>query len=393
MRGGAHIVHIKSFICFFVALISIFQSCSGVIDILKQLNAIVSPSGFEGDMRVFLINRWKKLCKDVKIDHLGNAYFGINCVIGKHDKPVVVISAHMDEVGLIVKSITDDGFIKFEPLGGWLDVAIPLQKWIIKASPKNVVGYSGFESAHVCNTYPSVPLKPLSKMFIDVGATSKKEVEAMGIRPGIGIVPYPCFEIMGPKSQRLLMKALDNKVAFAILDKVISKLKTESLDVDLVVVATVQEEVGMRGAKAIPGTVKPDIFISIDTSMSNDFPLQATEKDESGTKLGGGISFFAFDSSMIPDQKLLEFLIDFSKKHNIRYQFDVMPLYGHDASSLQQTFQGIPTINIGIPCRYTHSSGSIVDLEDIQTSCDFFTILIKEIKVIDIRNIQDKGSQ
>jgi endoglucanase len=364
--------------------------CSTMVDILRELSNISSPSGFEDDMRNFLMEKWSKSCKDVHVDRLGNVFFCVNCTLHDKSKPIVVIAVHMDEVGMIVKSITDDGFIKFEPLGGWLEIAAILQKWIIKTPGKNIVGVSGFESAHVCNKYPSVLVKPINKMFIDVGAKSKAEAESMGIRPGLGIAPYQSFEIIGADSKRVLTKALDDRVGFAVLDSVINALKNEKMDVNLIVVATVQEEVGMRGSKAIPGTIKPDIFISLDTSMSDDFPLQAADSDESGTKLGKGISFFAFDGSMIPDQKLLQFFIDFAKRKGIEYQYDVMPLYGHDASSLQQTFSGVPAINIGIPCRYAHSANSVIDITDAESTRDFLIALLSEITGTDVENITNK---
>lgn len=371
-------------------LLSFECKCVTIVNTLKELSVISSPSGFEDDMRNLLIKKWKNLCKESKVDHLGNVFFGVNCQLCDKSKPIVVIAVHMDEVGLIVKSITDDGFIKFEPLGGWLEVAAVLQKWIIKTPSKCTTGFSGFESAHVCNKYPSVSLKPMNKMFIDVGAKSKKEAKNMGIRPGLGIAPYPVFEVIGPDAKRVLANALDDRVGLAVLDGVINSLKDKELNVNLIIVATVQEEVGMRGAKAIPGTVKPDVFISLDTSMSSDFPLQATDPDESGTKLGNGFSFFVYDQSMIPDQKLLQFLIDFANKKGMKYQYDAMPLYGHDASALQQSFSGVATINIGIPCRYTHSSNSIIDVDDAVLTKDFLVALLSEMKQSDIQNIVNK---
>jgi putative aminopeptidase FrvX len=364
--------------------------CSSATDVLNELSMISSPSGFEDDMRNFLIKKWKNICQEVHTDNLGNVFFCINCSVRDRTKPIVVICVHMDEVGLIVKSITDDGFIRFEPLGGWLEIATVLQKWIIKTSKGNVVGVSGFESAHVCNKYQSVPVKPMSKMFIDIGAKTKKEAEDMGIRPGLGIAPYPSFEIIGANSTRILAKALDDRIGLAVLDGVMNALKGKNLNINLIVVCTVQEEVGMRGSKAIPGTIKPDIFISIDTSMSSDFPLQAADPDGSGTKLGGGFSFFVFDGSMIPDQKLLKYFINFANENEMKYQYDVMPLYGHDALSLQQCFYGVAAINIGIPCRYTHSGNSIIDLEDAENTKKFLILLMSEIKKEDIERIVDK---
>jgi endoglucanase len=359
-------------------------------DMLKELSHISSPSGFEDDMRNFLIKKWKSACREVHVDNLGNVFFCINCTLRDKTKPIVVVAVHMDEVGLIVKSITDDGFIRFEPLGGWLEIAVILQKWVVKTPGGNIVGVSGFESAHVCNKYPSVPIKPMSKMFIDVGARSKKEAEDMGIRPGLGIAPYPTFETIGLNSQRILSKALDNRIGLAVLNDVIDSLKGKSLDINLIVVCTVQEEVGMRGAKAIAGTIKPDIVISIDTSMSADFPLQAADSDGNNTKLGEGFSFFVFDGSMIPDQRLLNYLIDFANKNKMKYQYDAMQLYGHDASAMQQCFNGVASINIGIPCRYTHSGNSIIDLDDAQQTKEFLVELLSKIRRTDVEHIINK---
>lgn len=356
------------------------QSLDETETLLQQLCYITAPSGFEHETRDFLLKKWSTKVNDVSVDHLGNAFFYLNCKRNDLSKPTIALMAHMDEVGLMVNTITREGLILFTPIGGWLDVALLAQKWIIKTKNGNIVGFSGLESAHISGRYPHVEKIPIKNMFIDIGASSKEEAEKMGIRPGLAIAPYPNFEKIGLNSNRYLAKAMDDRVCLLIIDQIIEKLQGKTLDVNVIFIATVQEEIGFRGAKIVVNTIKPDIVLNLDVSMAKDFPLQTTGPEE-GTKLGKGPAFFTYDGSMIPDQNLLSYLIEVSHKQMIAHQFDSMVCYGQDGSAIQSMLNGISAINIGIPCRYAHSHGSIVDRFDIDETVKLLVTVLQDLNL------------
>ena len=373
----------------FVFIVSIFgssvlsasQQLDGLEHSLKNLCSLFGPSGFEDDVRNFLIEKRGDKVQEVKVDRLGNVYFGVNAKLDDTSKPTVVLMAHMDEVGLMVKSITDEGYITFQELGGWFEVALVTQKWIIKTDTgQELVGFTGFDAPHLTGheKYPSPGKIPSEKMFIDIGARSKEEAETMGIRPGLPIAPYPSFEKLGPEGKRYLAKAHDDRAPFLVMDRVMQNLVGKDLGVNVVVVGTVQEEVGIRGARVVANTVKPDIVLNLEVSMANDFPLQVGDPGE-GTKLGKGPALFVFDGSMIPDQQLLSYLIKLSKEKDISYQFESMRYYGQDGASIQRMLEGISTINLGIPCRYAHSHGSIIDRFDIDEMIKLLTAVLLDL--------------
>ncbi|MFA5075520.1 MAG: M42 family metallopeptidase [Candidatus Babeliales bacterium] len=385
-------------ILFFITLAWVFtetissknQSLDETEILLQQLCCITAPSGFESDVRDFLIKRWSKKVKDVSTDNLGNVFFYINCKKDNQSLPTIALMAHMDEVGLMVKSISNDGHILFNPIGGWLEVALLAQKWFIKTEKGNVLGFSGLESAHISGVYPHVEKTPIRKMFIDIGASSKEEAEKMGIRPGLAIAPYPSFEKIGPNGSRYLAKSMDDRVCLLVMDQLIEKLQDKMLDVNVVFVATVQEELGLRGAKIVANTIKPNIILNLDVSIAKDFPLQTTEPED-GTKLGKGPAIFVYDGSMIPDQNLLSYVIEISQKQKLSYQFDSMACYGQDGAAVQSMLNGVSAINIGIPCRYAHSQGSIVDRFDIDETVKLLKAVLQDLNLNKTTKIISKG--
>ncbi|KDO03575.1 M42 family metallopeptidase [Rickettsia tamurae] len=343
-----------------------------VEDKLAELCNANGVSGFEKPVRDILKQYWQKYGVNYKIDGLGN-------LIGKlpnhsDDKPTILIMAHMDEVGFILTKIDDNGFIRANALGGWLDHVIWAKEWVIQVGKQAILAISGIDAPHVLNDFTKTPVADRSMMFLDTGFT-KEELLKMGVRPGLPIIPLSKFKIL-KKQKRYSAKAFDDRAGLAIMLDLMKLLQANKslLDkINLVFAATVQEELGMRGSKAVYESLKPDLVINIEAGIAKDYPDQFTKDNE--PKLGYGPSIFIYDGSMMPNQNLVKTIIDVAKKNNIPFQLEMENSYGQDASCLQSSGQGMPAVNIGIPVRYVHSHTGILDRDDYDNTLK----LLKEV--------------
>lgn len=365
----------------FLSFLSFLHSDS--VEILKTLTSIPAASGFEGPVRSYLRELWGEELgeENMRVDGMGNLIAKVNA--GKSEAPNVLVTAHMDEVGLLVSEVTEEGFLKCILLGGWLDVALFCKEWIISTPKGEIRGFSGSESAHVAEKYPLTEAIPLSKLFIDVGACGKEEVFSMGIRPGMPITPSPSFHRVGA---RLVAKAMDDRAGLVVLDALVRQ-GISCDEVNLFVGATVQEELGMRGASVLSGSIKPDLVINIEVGMARDFPLLFSS-GASTPKLGMGPTLFVFDGSMIPHQKLLNCVINYAECMEIPFQYEVCSIYGQDGAELQRSVEGVPVVNVGIPCRYPHSAHSMIDLNDLNATIDLVQGFVESLTPQKIEEIK-----
>lgn len=345
--------------------------------LLEKLTNLHGASGFETPVRQFLKSEWKPLIDNMQVDGLGNL---LGAAIKNNDGPRVLLMAHMDEVGFIIRDISPEGYIYFDMLGDLLDVVIPGQRWVIMTSKGPIVGYSGVESVHISGDQPGgmTPKVPIKKMFIDIGVKSREEALNLGVRPGLPITPHSSFTKIGD-GKRYLAKALDDRVGLVVVTEVVKALKDKKHNVNTVLVAaTTQEEVGLRGASMVYESMKPDLVINIEVGGAKDFPFLITEQ-ESEPKLGAGPTLFVYDFSMIPNQKLLDDLIAFSKSKGIPYQFEFAGNYMHDGSVLQKSGPGVPVINIGVPTRYVHSQSGVIDRRDLDATVRLITEFVQSL--------------
>jgi putative aminopeptidase FrvX len=351
--------------------------------LLQQLSDAPGASGFEGNVRKVLYPVWKRDLTAFKVDGVGN----ISGVIpGKASSPNVLLMSHMDEVGFMIRNITKDGFIQVEPIGGWRNQVAYAQRWKIMTSKGAVIGYSGEESGHivprsgqVTDASAATKMHMAREMYIDVGARSRKEAEEkFGLRPGLPITPDTKFTELN-NSGRYLGKAFDDRAGAALLTELIEKFRHTNHPNRITVASTVQEEIGLRGAKVIAQEYKPDVAINVEACIAGDHPYMATPSTAIYPALGKGPCVYVYERTMLPNNELVEWVAALAKKNNIPFQYASAPNYGQDGSVVQQSHSGVPTILIGIPVRYAHQQSGVIERSDYDATLKLLEVILKNL--------------
>ena len=343
-------------------------------ELLEELTNAYGPSGFEGPVRDIMRRELGPLSDHVEVDGIGSLIARKN---GTSDSPRIMIAAHMDEVGLMVKYVTDEGYIKFQTLGGWLDSAMVGQRWVILTQKGPVHGITGMKTVHVMTPEERTAGFKRDDMFLDVGAKNKEHAEVLlGIRPGDPIAPDSKFEALNG-SDYLLGKAWDDRVGLAIMIEVMRSIQESPIHGTLFAVSTVQEEVGLRGAKTSSFLVNPGIGINIESGVAADYP--GITQDEAQERLGNGPGIFLHDTTMLPNLKLRDLVIEVAEKNNIPLQFEVLAGYGEDGAEMQRAFGGAPVVNVSVPVRYLHTHNGIIHRRDIDQTAQLVAKLVQRL--------------
>ncbi|MCH7934504.1 MAG: M42 family metallopeptidase [Gemmatimonadetes bacterium] len=360
------------------------QSLDATAALMRALTEAPGPSGFEEAVREIVVREFEDLGLDIRFDGLGSVLAtGTYSARG----PRVMVTAHMDEVGLMVQHITPDGFIRVKMLGGWLRQALPDQRWTVLGRAGPVTGISGIRTIHVTPGSQRDQVWSLEETFLDVGATSAAEVEAMGIRPGDGIAPQSAF-VMLPNG-RYAAKAWDDRVGLAVMLIAARRIRDEGIRIpaNVVWVATTQEEIGLRGAQTSVVLADPDIGISIEAGVAADFPgMRPTQAQE---RLGGGPGIFLLDSSMIPNRKFSNLFFDVAEEVGITLQPDVLTGYGEDGAEIQRFDTGRPTVNLTVPTRYLHAHTGVIQRSDFDETVE---LLIQVLRRLDRETVGEVGN-
>jgi endoglucanase len=340
---------------------------------LKELTEANGVSGYENDVRAIMKRELKKTSKELLSDKLGSV---VGVKKGTKDDVRVMLAGHMDEIGFMVKEITKDGYIKFLPLGGWWGHVALAQRMRIITSKGTVIGVVGSQPPHILPQDARSKVIEIKDMFIDVGAQKGYNVrKKLGIRVGDPIVPDSNFTIMGNKKM-YLSKAFDNRMACAIAIDVMKKLKATRHPNTVLGGATVQEEVGLRGAATLAHLGDPDVCLICDTGIALDIPPDSFDKEE---RLGGGVSILVFDATLIPNIDLRDLVIRTAETKKIPYHLTSMEKGGTDAGRMHITRTGVPSIVIGAPVRYIHSHNGILNRTDYDNTVRLITEVIKRL--------------
>jgi endoglucanase len=352
--------------------------------LLEELTNAYGPTGFEGPVRAIMRKELAPLSDGIETDGLGSLIARIE---RKAKAPRIMLDAHMDEVGLLVKHITPEGYLRFQMLGGWLDAALISQRWVVLTRNGPVPGITGLKSPHV------IPFEQRAttafkwqQMFIDVGATSRKDAEErLGIRPGDPIAPDSKFTPFAG-GKHYLAKAWDDRVGLAVIVEVIRALSSDPPPNAVYAVATVQEEVGLRGAHTSAYHVKPDIGISLESGIAADYP--GITPEEAQESLGAGPGLFLHDSSMLPNLRLRDFVMDVAKGLGIPVQFEVLAGYGEDGAEMQRSYSGVPTVNISVPTRYLHSHNGVISRQDFDHAVALVTGMVRKLDATTVQKLK-----
>lgn len=342
--------------------------------LLKSLTDVNGISGHEMQVKSLMKDYLTPVSDEIVEDRLGGIFGKKNAT---HGNKSLMISGHLDEIGFIVTQIDEQGYIYFTPIGGWWNQVMLSQKVTITTeNGKEIRGIIGSKPPHALS--PEERKKPvdIKNMYIDIGVGSKEEAKEAGIELGNMITPYSEFESLA-NDKYLTAKAFDNRYGCALAVDVLQQLKDENIDINLYAGATVQEEVGLRGAKVAANLIKPDLAIAVDVGVAYDVPGMTSEKNEG--KLGDGPLAILMDATSIAHDGLRKHIKDVAEHHNIPVQWATTPGGGTDAGSIHVANEGIPTITIGVPLRYMHSNVSVLNIDDYTNSVRLITKIVRSL--------------
>jgi Cellulase M and related proteins len=329
------------------------------IELLKRLSEARGPSGFEDEVREVVIQEMSPYVDELLVDRWGNV---IGVKRGSSDYRAMV-AAHMDEIGLIVDYIDKEGFLRFRPIGGWNEVTLAGQRvWVRTADGRWIRGVVGVTPPHVTPSGKEREAPEIKDMYIDIGARSREEAEKMGVAVGSVAVLDREFAVLN--GGVVTGKAFDDRVGVAVMLYALRQIK--ELPVTLYAVATVQEEVGLRGAQVAAERINPHYAIALDTTIAADVP--GVSERLHVTKVGKGPAIKVLDGGrgglFIAHPALRDHVVNIAKSLGIPYQLEV--LYGGTTDALAIAFrrEGIPAATISIPTRYVHSPVELLDVND-----------------------------
>jgi putative aminopeptidase FrvX len=357
---------------FFLASAALPQSQAAPTDdtvrLLQTLADAPGPSGFEEPVRKIMVQHMKPLASKISYDGLGSVI-----AVQGSSGPRIMVDAHMDELGGVVRRVTADGYLTMQMLGGWLD------KGPVRA-------ITGIRDIHILPRDEFNKVFPRDSIFLDVGAKNAAEVAAMGIEPGDPVAPDAPFEVLNG-TQNYLGKGWDDRVGCAVMIAAMQKLARAPHPNQILWVATVQEEVGLRGARTASDVVKPEVGIALEGGVTRDAP--GVRPEEAQELLGAGPGLFLYDSSEMPNRKFVALVKQVAKEKNIPLQTDLIQGYGDDSSEIQQSNGGVPTVNLVVPVRYTHSHNGIINRGDFDRMVDLLVGILQGLDGKTVASLRD----
>ena len=352
------------------------------LSLFKTLTELPGAAGNEHQVRSFMRSQIEPLVDEVIQDGLGSL-FGVR--YNEEKGPKVMVAGHMDEVGFMVTSVTDKGMLRFQTLGGWWSQVLLAQRVHVVTKKGPITGVIASIPPHLLDESQRNKPMAIKNMMIDVGADSKQEVAEMGIRPGDQIVPICPFTPMA-NEKKILAKAWDNRYGCGLAIELLKEVKNEKLPNILYSGATVQEEVGLRGAQSAANMIKPDLFYALDASPAND---TSGDKNAFG-QLGKGVLLRIFDPTMVTHRGMREFILDTAETNSIPYQYFVSP-GGTDAGRVHTSNNGVPSAVIGVCSRYIHTHASMIHVDDYAAAKELLVKLVRSTDQTTLDTIKQNG--
>ncbi len=360
-------------------------------DFLEKLTNSFGPSGFERESSRIVKDYVTRFSDKVYSDKIGSLLFEKK---GTAESPVVLIAGHVDEVGFIVSSINKQGFLTFNTLGGWSDQVLLAQRVVIKTSKGLLPGVIASKPPHLLPREEVAKVVTKEKMFIDIGASNEEEAKAMGARIGNPVVPDSSFSTMKKRVFKdgkrkaedtiAIGKAFDNRVGAWTAAEVVRFLREKKIAHPNKVIgaATTLEEEGLRGAYTTAHMTRPDVSIVLDADIAGDVP--GIEVHEAAAKMGLGPSITTYDDSMVPNQALLDLVIETAERKDIPYQL-AQVVSETDAGPIHTSHAGCPTLTLGVPVRHVHAHVGLMSLTDAE---DCVSLVVEVAKRLDKRTVR-----
>ncbi len=334
-------------------------------DLLRKLVEAHGIAGREDRVREIVMDEMRPLVDEMRVDHMGN-------VIGRKrgdEQTRLVIMAHMDEIGFLVSHIDKNGFLKVLPVGGW-DARTMMAKRVVVHGREDLPGLIGIpKPPHVLTEEERKRTLEIKDYYIDVGLPADKVNELVEV--GDWVTMSQRMEQVGDMYS---CKAVDDRVGVYVMLEALRQARETRADI--YAIATVQEEVGLRGAASSAFDVNPTLGLALDVTLAMDTP--GVGEHEQVTKMREGTAIKIMDSSAISDPRLVQFTRRLAGERNIKHQLEILPRGGTDAGGIQRSGRGAPVITISIPTRYIHSVVEAVHRDDLQASVDLVAAFIEE---------------
>jgi putative aminopeptidase FrvX len=340
--------------------------------LLKEITEVGGVPGYESDVRA-VMRRYLEEIATIEQDKIGS-FIGKH--VGSDERPRVMLAGHMDEIGFMVTLITKEGFVKFVPLGGWWDQVLLGHRVTIKTAKGDMVGVLGAKPPHMLDAEERKKVVEKKDMYIDIGACSEEEVRQIGVRPGDPVIPVSEFAVMA-NPRMYLSKAFDNRVGCALAIDTVRQLADDGHPNTVYAVGTVQEEVGLRGAKTSAYAINPDVGIILEVDIAGDVP--GIKPEESAITMGRGPTMLVYDARMIPNLKLRDMVIATAKELGLPLQFSAMSGGATDGGMIHIHNEGVPTVVIGVPTRHIHSHNAILCRDDYDRALQLVVALVKKL--------------
>lgn len=329
------------------------------VKLLQRLTEAHGVPGQEDMIREIVREELKGTC-EIRSDALGNMIC-LKKGSGKAKKgepKKLMLAAHMDEIGFVVKHIDDKGFLRIAPLGGWDPRQMASQRVFVhtQGGALNGVLILGTKPKHLLTADEAGKAPSIDSFFIDCGLSGDEAKKK--VRLGDMVTMNRTFQRMG---KLMTCKAMDDRVAVYVMIEALKAAKSH--EVDVYAVATVQEEIGLRGAAASGWAIQPDVVVAIDITLANDYP--GIPEQDMITRLGEGAAIKFLDSSLICSPKVFAHFRALAEKHKIRHQIEILTMGGTDAGSIQRLHGGIPAFTLSIPTRYVHTVNETVHEDDV----------------------------
>jgi tetrahedral aminopeptidase len=337
------------------------------IELLKELTEAHGAPGYEDAIREIVRRELDALC-EISADSMGNL---ICLKKGSGDGKRIMIAAHMDEIGFVVKFIDSNGFLRLNPLGGFDPRQMNSQRVRVQTRGGSLTGVLmyGTKPAHMLSDAEKKEGQNVESFFVDLGMNTEQVKEK--VRLGDMVTMDRPFAQIG---EFLTCKAMDDRAGVFVMIEAVKALGEHASDV--YAVATVQEEIGLRGAAASGWAIKPDVVVALDVTLANDIP--GLSEQDYVTKLGEGAAIKLMDSSLISHPKLVEHFRTVAENKGIKHQIEILPRGGTDAGAIQRLHGGIPSFTMSIPTRYIHTVNESVHPADVQACIDLLARYIED---------------
>lgn len=343
------------------------------LKLLSRLSDAFGPPGAEEEPREILRAELEGEADEIRVDRLGNIFFHHR---GESDSPLVMLAAHMDEVALLTTFIEETGFLRFHTLGGIPAGLLPGQRFVFRGREGPLKGLVGTKPPHIMTDEERKKPPEMEALFVDIGAKSREAAEAKGCHIGMTGVFDVSFKELG--GGYVMGKAFDDRAGCVVMAAAFKELRDSSCNI--VAVGTVQEEVGLRGARTAAWQAEPDYGLALEGTFAADVPGSSPHMMSAGLRKGPVVTIA--DRSVIAHPTVLKALMEAAEACGIPYQFKKIPSGGTDAGAIHLTKAGVPSGTVAVPCRYIHGPAAVTHVDDLENTARLVKAFVERISAL-----------